>query len=185
MMAQITSRERLLAAGLIAVVAVWALYSLAVRPACDRVRTLQRTIPEKQVQLRDLQALSARYTVLRNNFTQLRETLASQEPDFQLLPFLETKIERHQLARHVVTMQPDLLQPQPDYSEVVVTIELHDISLKQLVNFLSDVETSESVVRVGSLHVRKDPHNEARLDSTVGIHSPRLSRPALTAQAAQ
>ena len=185
MITQITQRERLLSVGLVVVLAAWAWYALAVRPARDRVRTLQRIIPEKQTHLRDLQAMSVRYTALRNNFTQLRETLASQEADFQLLPFLESQIERHQLARHVVTMQPDIVQPQPDYSEVVVTIELHDVSLKQLVSFLSDVETSEAIVRVGSLHLRQDPQNNARLDSTVGIHSPRLSRGALAARATQ
>jgi type II secretory pathway component PulM len=185
MMMHLAQRERLLSLGLIAVLAAWALYALAVRPARDRIRTLQRIIPEKQAQLRDLQGMSAQHTALRNNFTQFRETLASQEPDFQLLPFLETKIERHQLARHVVTMQPDVFQTQPDYSEVVVTIELRGVSLKQLVDFLGDVESSESVVRVGSWHIRKDPQNEAQLDSTIGIHSPRLSSGALTAQTVQ
>ena len=108
--------------------------------------------------------------------------MASQEPDFQLLPFLETLIEQHKLAGHVVTMGPDTLLPQTDYSEVVVTIELHEVSLKQLIDFLSAVETSTSVVRVGTLHIRKDPKNEALLDSTVGICSPKIGRPALATQ---
>ena len=182
---QITQRERLLSIGLAVAIGAWALYALAVRPACDRIRTLQRIIPEKQTQLQDLQAKSAQYTALRNDFVQRRANLASQDPNFQLPPFLETKIERHKLARHVVTMEPDHRQIQPDYSEVVVTIELHDVSLKQLVDFLSDVETSTSIVRIGSLHIRKNPHNEALLDSTVGVYSPLLSRSALASRAAQ
>jgi len=185
MMMQITPRERLLSVGLIVVVAAWALYALAVRPARDRIRTLQRIIPEKQAQLRELQAQSAQYTALWHDFTQRRESRASQGPDFQIMPFLETLVERHKLAQHIVTMERDTLQPQPDYSEIVVTIELHDVSLKQLVDFLSEVETSKSAVRVGSLHIRKDPNNEALLDSTVGIYSPRLSPPAVATRTAQ
>ena len=69
------------------------------------------------------------------------------------------------------------MQPQPDYSETVVTIEMQDIALKQLVTFLTAVETADAVVQVGSLHIRKDATNDALLDSTVGIYSPRLANP--------
>jgi hypothetical protein len=65
-----------------------------------------------------------------------------------------------------------------------VTIELRDVSLKQLIDFLSAVQTSESTVRVGSLHIRKNPNNEALLDSTVGLSSPKLGHPVLATQTA-
>jgi len=183
-MMQITPRERWLSIGLAAGIAVWALYALAIKPAQERIRTLQRVIPEKQSQLRDLRAQTVRYIALRDELAQLRATLAAQEPDFQLPSFLETEIERHQLARHIVTMEPDLLQPRPDYCEQVVTIELHDVSLRQLIDFLSAVETAKSLVRVGSLHIRRNPRDEALLDSTIGIYSPRFNGPALATQTA-
>jgi type II secretory pathway component PulM len=182
-MIQVTSRERLLSIGLIVVLAAWALYALAVRPACDRIRTLQRIIPEKQAQLRQLQTQSTEYAALRHELAQRQTEMASPGSDFQLLPFLEKLVTRHKLTQHVVTMEPDSRTPQPGYAEGV-TIELHDISLKQLIDFLSDVQTSASTVRVGSLHIRKNPNNEALLDSTVGISSPRLSLPALATHAA-
>jgi type II secretory pathway component PulM len=182
-MMQVTPRERRLSLGLIVVLAAWALYALAVRPACDRIRTLQRIIPEKQAQLRQLQTQSAQYTALRNESAQRQTQMTSPGSDFQLLPFLETLVERHKLTKHVVTMEPDARQSQPGYAEAVA-IELHDISLKQLIDFLSAVQTSESTVRVGSLHIRKNPNNEALLDSTVGISSPKLSHPALATQTA-
>jgi type II secretory pathway component PulM len=182
-MIQVTRRERLLAIGLTAAIAVWAVYGLAVKPTRDRIRTLERIIPEKQVELRELQASSAEYMALQNEFRTLREKMASQESDFQLLPFLEGMIERCKLAGNIVTMQQDMVRPQPNYSEVVVTIELQDISLRQLVDFLAAVENSETLIQVGSLHIRKDPTNELLLDSTVGIYSPQPTR--RTAQLAQ
>jgi len=182
-MIQVTSRERLLFIGLIVVLAAWALYALAVRPARDRIRTLQRIIPEKQAQLRQLQTQSAEYTALRGELAQRQTEMTAPGADFQLLPFLENMIERHKLTKHVVTMEPDARQPQPGYAEAV-TVELRDISLKQLIDFLSAVQTSASAVRVGSLHIRKNPNNEALLDSTLGISSPRLSHPALATHTA-
>jgi type II secretory pathway component PulM len=181
-MIQITRRERQLAIGLAAVIAVWGLYALAIKPTRTRIRTLQRVIPERQAELRQLQARSAEYLTLQKKSQELRAKLASQSHDFQLLPFLETVIERHKLAGHVVTMQPDTLQPQAGYSEVVVTLELQDISLRQLIDFLVAVESSDAVIQVGSLHIRKDATNELLLDSTVGIYSPRPTQHASTAQ---
>ena len=182
-MIQVTSRERLLSIGLIVVLAAWGLCALAVRPARDRIRTLQRIIPEKQAQLRQLQTQSAEYTALRSALARRQTEMTSPGSDFQLLPFLENLVERHKLSKQVVTMEPDTRQPQPGHAEAV-TIELRDISLKQLVDFLSAVQTSESAVRVGSLHIRKNPTNEALLDSTVGLSSPKPSRPALATHTA-
>jgi type II secretory pathway component PulM len=182
-MIQVTSRERLLSIGLIVVLAAWASYTLAVRPACNRIHTLQRIIPEKQAQLRQLQAQSAEYMALRHEVAQRQAEMTSPGSDFQLLSFLESLVERHKLNKHVVTMEQDARQPQPGYAETV-TIELHDISLKQLIDFLSAVQASGSTVRVGSLHIRKNPSDEALLDSTVGISSPRPSLPVLATHTA-
>ncbi len=179
-MIQVTSRERRLLIGLVVIGAAWALYALAVRPACDRIRTLQRIIPEKQAQLRQLQNQSAQYTALRRELAERQTQMTSPEPDFQLLPFLEALVERHKLTKHVVTMEPDSRSSQPGYAETVV-VELREISLKSLTDFLIAVQTSESAVRIGSLLIRLNPNNDALLDSTVGISSPKLSHPALAA----
>lgn len=184
-MIQLTRRERQLAIGLTAVIVLWGLYALAIKPTRARIRTLQRVIPEKQAELRQLQAISTEYLALQKRSREWQTRLASQSHDFQLTTFLETVIERHKLTGHVVTMQPDTLQPQAGYSEVIVTLELQDISLKQLIDFLVAVESSDAVVQVGSLHIRKDTTNELLLDSTVGIYSPRPVRHAASASPAQ
>jgi hypothetical protein len=83
---------------------------------------------------------------------------------------------------HVTKMQPGTVQVRPDYSETVVTIEMQDIAPRQLIAFLTAVETAEAVVRVGSLHFRKDATNDALLDATVEIYSPRLTTATQVAQ---
>ncbi len=184
-MLQITARERLFSIGLVAVLAVWALYALALKPTRERIRTLQRILPEKQAQVQDLQAKSAEYRALQEGFEQLQTKFAAQNPDFQLLPFLEKMIERYKLAGHVVTMQRDIVQPRPDYSEVVVTIELREVSLRQLTDLLTAVESSDAIVQVGTLEIRKSRANDMLLDSTVGICSPQRTQQAPAAQVAQ
>lgn len=169
----------------IAVGLVWGLYGFVIEPMQDRIRTLQRIIPEKQSELQDVQAASTRYIALRQEVENIQRHMAEQDSDFQLLPFLETLIERHQLTPHVVTMERGTRPSQPGYSETLVEIGLEDITLRPLVSFLEAVETSGVLVQVGNLDIRRNPENTARLDSRIQIHSPRLAPNAVAADMAQ
>jgi len=171
-MIALTKRERLLALGLAAAVTVSSLYAVVIRPTYHRIQTLERIIPEKQSELHALEAKSVEYTALCKGFEDLRAEAAAQDPNFQLLPYLEELLDKHGLTKNVVTMAPDALQLQPDYSETVVKIELDGVSLRQLVGFLKEIEASQVCTQIGSLHIRKNPTSDALLDSTVEIHGP-------------
>jgi len=181
-MIRMNRRERQLAVGLGVTLGIWAAWAFAITPTQERIRTLERILPEKQTQVRDLQAKGIEYVALENQFKDLRAKMASQDPGFQLLSFLESMIARHKLAGHT-TKRQDVLQPQPDYSETVVTLEMQDITPKQLIAFLTAVETADAAIWVGSLHIRKDATNDALLDCTIAIHNPRMASPS--AQVAQ
>jgi len=59
------------------------------------------------------------------------------------------------------------LQPEPDYCETVVEIELQNLRLDQLIDFPWKVEPSKVLVRVKSLYIRKNATNAALLDSVI------------------
>jgi hypothetical protein len=169
-----TKRERQLAiaAGCAAVVLIFGVFVIV--PVRDRIVTLERIIPEKQQELRQLRTISAEYVAACRGRDELREKMAAQGPDFQLLPYLESLIEQQNLARHIITMQQDVLEIGLDYAETVVTIELEDTSSRQLVDFLTAVKTSHVVAHVGNLHIHRDPSDPIFLDVTVKIHTPQV-----------
>ncbi|MEN6426508.1 MAG: type II secretion system protein GspM, partial [Phycisphaerales bacterium] len=110
-MIQMNRRERLLSIALAGALGVWAVWAFAIEPMRERIRTLERILPEKQTQVQELQEKGQEYVALEDKFKGLRARLASQDPSFQLLPFLEAMIQRHKLAGHVPTMRPDTVQP--------------------------------------------------------------------------
>jgi hypothetical protein len=184
-MIQLTRRERRLAIGLTATGIVCAVYGLVIEPMRDRIHTLQRIIPEKQAELGEIRAKSQEYIRLRQEIEGARERMADQDADFQLLPFLESLIERHQLTPYVVTMERDAPLTHAGYSETVVDIGLEGIKLGQLVRFLDAVETSGVLVHIGSLYIRKNATNETLLSSTIQIRSPRLAQNTIAADFAR
>lgn len=169
-MIQLTRRERRLALSVAAVVAVWAVYGFAIEPVRDRIQTLKRVIPQKEDELRDLWSKSAEYARLRQGLEDVQTRMAQQDPNFDLLSFAESLLDKHGLATHA-TME--------GYLGTVVEITLEDIALQQLVDLLKAVENSEVVAQIGTLHVYKDKGNEMLLDSTVEIYSPGPEQMAL------
>jgi type II secretory pathway component PulM len=182
-MIALTKRERVLASGLAVAVGAVALYASVIRPTAHRIETLERVIPEKQRELHALEDKSVEYLALCKEYTDLRTKAAAQDPNFQLLPYLEKLIDRHGLTRSVTTIAPHVVDLQPDYSETIVQIELEGVSLKQLVGLLEEIETSEVCTRIGSLHIRKDAADETLLDSAIEIHSPQPRRSPMAAGA--
>jgi len=169
---------------MLAVGTILILYGFVIEPMQDRIRTLQRVIPERQSELREVQTLSGKYLALRQDVDDVQARMAEQDSGFQLLPFLEALIEQHQLTSYVATMERDTLSSQPGYSETQVEIGLEGITLQQLVGFLEAVETSGVLAHVGNLYIHKAPGNGMRLNSTIQINSPRLNLDAVVADIA-
>jgi hypothetical protein len=102
--------------------------------------------------------------------------VASQEKGFELLPFLETMIREHGLAKKVGTMKQQVLPLGANHSETVVEVRFENLTLKQLVDFLRKVESSKVLARTKSLYIKKNLTNTEMLDSVVEIHNPKLTQ---------
>ena len=172
-MIHLTRRESRLAIGMVAVIVVWAVYGFAVKPAQDRITTLQRVIPEKQSDLESLQETSVQYLALAREVQSIQTRITQQDESFELLPFLESLTERQRLGEHLVKMEPATVSTQAGYAETVATIELEAVTLRQLMAFIEAVESADVVARISDLHIRQDRTAEGTLAATLRIVSPR------------
>lgn len=181
-MIQLTRRERRLGIGAATALAVWGIYALAIEPMRDRVRQLHRMIPEKQNELREVQAKSAACLAFERAVEEAQERMARQDPDFQLLPFLESLTEQHGLTAYLVRIQQqDGTATTLGSSETIVEIGLEGVPLRQLISFLQAIENSAVAAQVGSLHIRKQTQGNARLDATIQIYSPSVPQDTVAA----
>lgn len=175
-MIRLTKREKLLALALAVFTGGWGLYALAVKPALERTTTLGRVISEKQVELEKLRAKSSEYISLSENLSSVRKKVASQEKGFELLPFLETMIREQGLASKVAAMKQRVLQLGTDHSDTVVEVRLENLTLRQIIDFLQKVESSNVLAKTKSLYIKKNITNMEMLDSIIEIHNPKLSQ---------
>ena len=172
-MIRFTQREKLLAVASVIFVLLWSFYALGVKPAIARVATLNRVIPQKRSELEQLQRTSKEYLHVHNSLADLHSRMASQGQGFELLPFLESLTQQHDLAEHAA-MKPQTLQPVLGYTETVVEVELQDVKLSQIIKFVSAIESSNIPARTRTLHIMRDATDGNRLHAVVEIHSAKL-----------
>lgn len=175
-MIRLTSREKLLGFTLAIFVAVWSLFAFAVNPVIDRIKTLNRLIPEKQKELQQLYSGSKKYIFLRDSLSRLHTKVASQQNDFELLSFLETLVRNCNLEKKIATMKQQVVPLDSHYSETIVEVKFQNLTLNQLVDFLQKVESSETLVKTKTLYIKKSTPDTDLLDSAVEIHSARLTQ---------
>ena len=175
-MIRLTRKEKFLTVALAIFAALWLLFNFAVEPARERIKTLNRLIPEKQNELEKLCARSKEYIFLRDGLGRLRTKIASQQDNFELLPFLEGLVRQSGLEEKVASMKQNILPLETEYCQTIVEVRFQGLTLSQLVDFLCKVESSQLPVKTKTLHIKKSPTNAELLDPVVEIHNARLSR---------
>ena len=175
-MIRLTRREKLLAEGLIIFAAVWSLFALAVSPALDRIKTLNRVISEKQQELEQVRELSKKYICLNNTLDNLNAKVDSQQGTFELLSFLESLIDECGLSNNLETMKRQVLPIDSNFSRIIVEVRLERLSIGRLVDFLSKIESSRAQVKTKSLYIKRNMGDKNLLDSVIEIHNAKLSQ---------
>ncbi len=173
---RLTRREHWSGAGLAIFVMAWALFALGVRPAIERIETLNRVIPEKQSELERLRTEVAEYVALHDGLRGLRAKMASQEKTFELLPFAESLVQECGLTKNVVTMKQQASQLETNYHETVVEIKMEGLTLRQLFDFLWKIRSSKVLARTRRLYIKKNLTNADLLDSMVEIRNLKLAQ---------
>ena len=168
---RLTRGEHLLAAGVVVLMAVWALFALGVTPAIERIETLKRVIPERQSELERLRVYAKEYTALRKDIEGLRTKIASQDKTFELLPFIESLVQQCDLTQNLVTMEQVASLPETDYQEIVVEMEMENLTLRQLCDFLLKVRSSEVLTSTKKVSIKKNLANPDLLDSRLEIRN--------------
>ncbi len=175
-MMRLTQRETLLAVGVGVLAVIWATYSLGISPALERIETLNREIPQEESELEQIRVKTAEYVVLRDGMEKMRTRIASQDETFELSSFVESLVNECGLSQNLGAMKPQTAPLGLDYSETVVGIEMKSVTLRQLLDFLVKLESSDVLINTKRLSIRKDPTDANLLDSELDISNLKLRR---------
>jgi len=152
---RLTYREHRLIAAVVIISLVWLSYVFGLKPAIERVETLNRVIPENERKLQDIRIKSERYLALAAALEDVRNNNAQNQPDFEPVAFLESHCINYGIAKKVITLKQEVLPVDSQYSEIVAEIQLENITLKQLVEFLLKIGSTNQPLSIKSLYIKK------------------------------
>jgi type II secretory pathway component PulM len=161
-------REKLLVGGAGGLLAIALLYVAVLNPILGAIA---RTASRREAAEQEVRVMAR----LRREYDSLQGRLADVERRIQTAPRGNLRTTLENLARdasvNVESMQPQAAPPGDRYRESKVEVALEQVNLVQTVNYLNKIESSDQVLSVKSLRMRKRPDNPELLDVTFTVSS--------------
>jgi general secretion pathway protein M len=185
------SQKRALTIGLIFVAGA-VLLQFAVFPWLDLRQKVQTSIKANEKTLRELTTLGREYAVLRRSSEAMRKVIEQRPPGFALYSYLEKKANETGLKAHIKAINPLKPTAVGAYEETAVEIKIENLTIKQLTDFLYNVESPEQMVRIRRVAIGKmketpeylvaDLQVYAYQNSQNNVHQSQLDVPKPTAE---
>lgn len=160
----LTRQHGLYAGGALAVII--GLWAWVIQPFSERSTRLDRQLVEASQQLAQAKTLQTRLG---------RSSDYQQKPappaDFSLFGRVDALATTHELKANITSMQPSTKQLPGNKRESQLDVKMNGVDLKNLLDFLKDVEDDPAGVRVRSLILNKTGEGalNAEMSLAVGI----------------
>ena len=145
------------------------LVQFAVRPAVERASTLRRVVVEKREILAQLRAKSQEYGQLQAEVGRLRSAISGQEESRKILSTIERVRQAAKLPEDALSMKPTTAAIDKEYQETVVEVVLDNVTLAQLIAFLSQLDSSDLPGGIKALDVGRADRSPGVLRATVQL----------------
>ena len=166
----LTQREKQIVLGGIVLLGLLAVFQVFVRPALNRIRTLERVVAEKQQNLDNLKTQSDEYIALRNRLEKLRLAIATGQ-DKKILSFIESAQKECGLMQRVTSMTPTTTAINDIYEKTYVEVKYGAVTLEQIIQLLSKIEFSDLPLGIRTLEIKRGVQNPALLDAAIQLVS--------------
>ena len=143
-------------------------YQLVIDPVFEKRQTLAQVLHQKQAAFDEMVLLQQQYASVSSVFDTRVHALANREKGFSLFAFLDSQAQDSGVKTNVAYMQPFSKEiEKSSYTLETVKFKLADVYLKELVNFLYRIESSENAVAISSLSLNKTGANKEKLDAII------------------
>jgi len=148
---KITGREKTFLWGGAGLLAVLLIFQFAVSPVIKRTRDLNRLIPQKEKELKELSLLRQELASLREARAVILQKIPAGERSLAPLSRLDGWIERADLRQNVKSIKPS---PSPGGEGMTVDVLMERAELSRLTRFLYEIQSSPGGSRVARMTLK-------------------------------
>jgi len=149
--------------------ALFFLAQFLVIPFLENRDALKRGIESKRAGLKEMRTLKAEYESYQKGAEGIKGRLQGREKGFTLFSYMEQAAGRARIKDHISYMKPSDSQSNGGVKESMVEMKLDKINLRQLVDYLYQVESPGHLVRVKRLSVKDNPSAPGYLDAVMQV----------------
>lgn len=162
-------REKQIIIGGIAGLGLLLAFQVFVKPEINRTKTLKRVVSEKREILNNLQIKSKEYISLKNQLEQIHARIQSQQKDKKILSSIEQIQKDCGLTRNVVNISPTTSAISNIYEKTNVEVKYAAVTLEQIIQFLLKIESSDLLIGISSLEIKRGLQNPVLLDAAIQL----------------
>jgi general secretion pathway protein M len=166
---QLGSREKVVLAVGMLLLGGLLINQVVVRSIRERLSTLNRVVESKEKSLVQLKQMGTEFHALQADVAQLHHLLEAQPDKGRVLSLLEHLQEQCGLTGHIVHMQPTTTSVGDAYEETNIEVKLDLITLPQLIDFITKVESQDLAVGIKALEIRLQNELQPRLEAMVQV----------------
>ncbi|MDY6855353.1 MAG: hypothetical protein SWO11_11715 [Thermodesulfobacteriota bacterium] len=169
-MKSIKDREKIAIICAVVLLAIFLFHQFVFSRMKDRLALLVRVIPQKEIELKEIFDLKAEYEYLKkSNLKKGKETNTDQ--GVVTLSYLEGLADKAGLKSNIKYMKPLGESKSGRYLQNSIDIELANVPLGKLVNFLYEIENSPRALKIVELNITTNRRDSSILDIAIQITS--------------
>ena len=150
---QLSQREQRVLIGAAALFAFLFLY-LGVDALLQGYDKLDDRITSKRAEVEKISRLGAQYMEAHAQLVEIKAKLDQMDKGFSVLSFIEDLAKRQNIRENIGSVKPKRLPLNDSYDENIVELQVDNISLPKLVDFIYQIENSGHLLKVKRLRVR-------------------------------
>lgn len=168
---QLNNREKIAVsiAGLALVLFLF--FQVVFFPLIDKRKKTTRAVATKKTALVEMKEMKIRYQQLSVENSGLAEVLSQREQGFSLFSFLEKGAAESQVKKDIAYMKPSVVTGNDLLKQSMVEMKLQAVGLKELIAFLQQVESPESLVALKRISIQENTKEGSSLDVILQVIS--------------
>lgn len=136
-----------------------------INPTLERMIQLDDLIPRKEKSLRELIKLQGEYLIASQEI-QLLERRLPAGGTFSPLSFIEENAAKNQIRNNIAFIRPLTTATHKSYKEVPVEVKVENVTLSQMIPFLTAIENAPHRLRIKRLAIKTRFSNPDMMDVT-------------------
>jgi len=152
---KLDTRQRSLAALCAAVVLIALVLTFVVFPLWDARVKMKKSILNNSKRLEEMVKIDADFAAQDAQISRIKKAIASRRSDFTLFAYLEKKAISAKVKGRIVQMNSLQGVKSSSFEETLIDLKLEKITIKQLTDFLYQIESPAEMIRIKRITVNK------------------------------